>query len=49
MTLKGRNSKGEYSYMETEAYFFCIEADTVGGFDLQAYCTNIESELKKML
>ncbi len=49
MTLKGRNSAGEYSYFETDVYFFCIEADTYGGFDLQAYCEGLESYVKELI
>lgn len=48
MTFKGRNSAGEYSYFETDVYFFCVEADTVGGFDLQVYCEGLEEYVKDL-
>lgn len=49
MTLKGRNSAGEYTYFETEAYFFCVEADTVGGFALQVECTGLDKYVKDLV
>ena len=48
MTFKGKNSAGEYSYFETDVYFFCVEADTYGGFDLQVYCEGIEEYVKDL-
>ena len=34
---------------ETEAYFFCVEADTVGGFALQVECTGLDKYVKDLV
>lgn len=49
MKLKLRDGAGEYSYFETDVYFFCVEADTVGGFDLQAYCVGLEDYIEDLI
>jgi hypothetical protein len=49
MKLQGKNAAGEYSYFETDVYFFCVEADTVGGFDLQAECEGLEAYVKDLI
>lgn len=49
MTFKIRNPDGEYSYYRTDVYFFCVEADTVGGFDLQVYCEDLDDYIKSLI
>ena len=47
--LKGKNAAGEYSYVETDAYFFCIEANTYGGFDLQCHCDGLTEAIESLI
>lgn len=49
ITLKGKNGAGEYSYMDTDAYLFCVEAETYGGFDIQVHCDGLQEQLEDLL
>ena len=49
ITLKGQNSAGEATYIDTDAYMFCVEADTYGGFDLQVHCEGLTEALEELM
>lgn len=48
ITLKGKNGAGEYSYIDTDAYLFCVKGDTVVGFELQVHCDGLQEKIEKL-
>lgn len=47
--LKGKNAADEYSYIESDVYFFCVEADTYGGFALQCHCEGLTEAIETLM